>query len=156
VTCFSPGFLSPTFERLAIECGLDPDISAQFDKVRRLYARLSPSDHNSLAWRQLRIGFMSCSPRAKGAGSAYGDRTRISALRGPCSNYVRRLLLVSYEKRRFLLLFCCSTRGAFNTVSSVPSKPFLPKSFATQRDFNCVSATPVAANLLWILSKRGI
>lgn len=37
-----PDFWRPTFERVATECGLDPDISAQFEKVRRFYAGLSP------------------------------------------------------------------------------------------------------------------
>ena len=37
-----PDFWRPTFERVATECGLGPDISARFEKVRRFYAGLSP------------------------------------------------------------------------------------------------------------------
>jgi hypothetical protein len=35
-----PDFWQPTFARMATECGIDPDIAPQFEKVQRFYAAL--------------------------------------------------------------------------------------------------------------------
>jgi predicted nucleotidyltransferase component of viral defense system len=36
-----PEFWQPTFARMAAECGIDPDITPQFEKVQRFYAALN-------------------------------------------------------------------------------------------------------------------
>jgi hypothetical protein len=36
-----PDFWRPTFETLAVECGIDPDIAHQFERVREFYVRLN-------------------------------------------------------------------------------------------------------------------